>query len=56
MVTNKVLTYALGFQNVIEPFRQLGHTVIWAADFSKFVGSVDMISCKIQQINIPAIR
>lgn len=52
MVTNKVLTYAPGFQNVIEPFRQLGHAVIWAADFSKFVGSVDTIPCETRQISI----
>lgn len=52
MVTNKVLTYAPGFQNVIEPFRQLGHAVIWAADFSKFVGSVDTIPCETRLISI----
>ena len=33
MVTNKVKTYALGFQNVLEPLGQLGHEVIWAARF-----------------------
>ena len=28
---------ALGFQNVLEPLGQLGHEVIWAADFSQLV-------------------
>mgnify|MGYP000740912800 CR=1 FL=1 len=27
MVTNKVKTYALGFQNVLEPLGQLGHVL-----------------------------
>ena len=34
MVTNRVKTYALGFENVIAPLQQLGHEVYWAADFS----------------------
>lgn len=38
MVTNKVKTYAVGFQNVLETVERLGHEVIWAADFSEFIG------------------
>lgn len=52
MVTNKVKTYALGFQNVLEPLKQLGHEVIWAADFSGFVGERRVVPCKIEQIDI----
>lgn len=52
MITNKVKTYALGFKNVIEPLLNLGHEVVWAADFSKYVGSLDDINCKIVQIPI----
>lgn len=52
MVTNKVKTYALGFQNVLEPLEKLGHEVIWAADFSGFVADKSIIPCKIEQINI----
>lgn len=52
MVTNKVRTYALGFQNVLEPLRQLGHEVIWAADFSHFVLDKSVIPCQIEQIDI----
>lgn len=52
MVTNKVKTYALGFQNVLEPLGQLGHEVIWAADFSQFVADKSVIPCKIEQIDI----
>ena len=39
MVTNKVKTYALGFQNVIEPMLEQGHELVWAADFSGFLAS-----------------
>lgn len=52
MVTNKVKTYALGFQNVLEPLSQLGHEVIWAADFSNFVSDKSIIPCVIEQIDI----
>lgn len=52
MVTNKVKTYALGFQNIIEPLQQLGHDLTWAADFSKFVADKSIIPCTIEQINI----
>ena len=52
LVTNKVKTYALGFQNVIEPLTELGHSVIWAADFSQFVADISVIPCLIEQINI----
>lgn len=52
MVTNKVKTYALGFQNVLEPLEKLGHEIIWAADFSGFMADKSIIPCKIEQINI----
>lgn len=52
MVTNRVKTYALGFQNVIIPLQQLGHEVIWAADFSNYVGDKKEIGCPIRQIDI----
>lgn len=52
MVTNKVKTYALGFQNALEPLGQLGHEVIWAADFSQFVADKSAIPCQIEQIDI----
>lgn len=52
MVTNKVKTYALGFQNVIGPLSELGHSVVWAADFSQFVADKSVIPCPIEQISI----
>lgn len=52
MVTNKVKTYALGFQNVLEPLKQLGHEVIWAADFSLFIADKNAIPCQTEQIGI----
>ena len=52
MVTNKVKTYALGFQNVLDPLTELGHSVVWAADFSQFVADKSVIPCQIEQISI----
>jgi glycosyltransferase involved in cell wall biosynthesis len=52
LVTNKVRTYALGFQNAIIPLQSLGHEVVWAADFSDFIGDRDQIPCKTLQIDI----
>ena len=52
MVTNKVKTYALGFQNVIGPLTELGHSVVWAADFSQFVSDKSAIPCTTEQISI----
>lgn len=52
MVTNKVRTYALGFQNSINPLRSLGHDIVWAADFSRFNGDLSEIPCKTCQISI----
>lgn len=52
MVTNKVKTYALGFKNVIEPICELGHEVVWAADFSGYVSNKSIIPCSIEQISI----
>lgn len=52
MVTNKVKTYALGFQNIFESISQLGHELVWAADFSKYIGDKSVIPYPIEQINI----
>lgn len=52
MVTNKVRTYALGFQNSLDPLMSLGHEIIWAADFSMFRGDKAEIPCQIRQISI----
>ena len=52
LVTNRVKTYALGFQNIFEPLAGLGHEIIWAADFSGFVADKSTIPCKIEQIDI----
>ena len=52
MVTNKVKTYALGFQNIFEPLQKLGHDVVWAADFSGFVTDKSVIPYPVEQISI----
>lgn len=51
-VTNKVRAYALGFENVFIPLLSLGHEIVWAADFSDFVGDRNKIPCKTVQIDI----
>lgn len=52
MVTNKVKTYALGARNTFEPLKKLGHDIVWAADFSKFIGDKEEIPAVIEQISI----
>ena len=52
MITNKVKTYALGFQNVVEPMLEQGHELTWAADFSGFLGDRSVIPCRTEQIDI----
>lgn len=52
MVTNKVRTYALGFQNILETVNRLGHEMVWAADFSRYIGNKNEIPAICEQINI----
>lgn len=52
LVENRVRTYALAFQNEIDPLLSLGYEIIWAADFSNFIGDRKAIPCKTVQIDI----
>lgn len=52
IVSNRVRTYALAFQNEIVPLISLGHEIIWAADFSNFIGNIEQVPCKTAQIDI----
>lgn len=52
MVSSKVRTYALGFQNCLEPLMSLGHDVLWAADFSGFAGDPGEVPCERVPIDI----
>lgn len=52
MVSNKIKTFPLQYRNILEPLYQLGHEVIWAADFSGFAGERSDIPCKTEQIGI----
>lgn len=54
IVGNRVRTYALAFQNEIVPLQQLGHEIIWAADFSNYIGNIKDIPCKTIHIDITA--
>lgn len=52
LVSNRVRTYALAFQNEINPLQSLGHEIVWAADFNNFIGDRKQIPCKTVQIDI----
>lgn len=52
IVANRVRTYALAFQNEIGPLLSLGHEIVWAADFSNFIGDRNAIPCRTFQIDI----
>lgn len=52
MVTNKVKTYPLMYQLILDSLHELGHDVIWAADFTKFIGDITQIPCKTICIDI----
>ena len=52
MVSNKIKTYPQLYRNIIEPLRELGHSIVWAADFSDFVADKSVIPCVLEQISI----
>ena len=52
MVSNKIKTYPQLYRNIIEPLEDLGHSIIWAADFSEFVADKSVIPCTLEQISI----
>ena len=52
MVSNKIKTFPLQYRNILEPLYQLGHKVVWAADFSRFMGDKSVIPCDMEQIAI----
>ncbi len=52
MVSNKIKTYPQLYRNIIEPLEELGHSVVWAADFSEFVADKSAIPCTLEQISI----
>lgn len=51
-VTNKVRTFSLAMRNSFEPLLRLGHEIIWAADFSQFIGDKNDIPAILEQITI----
>lgn len=53
LVSNKVKTYSLGLQNILTQLIELGHEVVWAADFSGFVAdNIADIPAQLEQISI----
>ena len=52
LVTNKLKTYPLMYQIIIDTIHELGHEIIWAADFTQFIGDTNVIPCEIRNICI----
>lgn len=52
LVTNRVKTYSLAYQLMLESIHELGHELVWAADFSGFIGDVSQIPCNTCNIDI----
>lgn len=52
MVSNKIKTYPLQYRNILETLFELGHEVVWAADFSGFKGDLPSVPCETEQISI----
>ncbi len=52
MVSNKIKTFSLQYKNILEVLFELNHEIVWAADFSNYVGNQSDIPCTIEQISI----
>lgn len=52
VVSNRVRTYSLAYQNEFIPLMSLGLEIIWAADFSNFIGNREVLPFKTIQIDI----
>ena len=52
LVTNRLKTYPLMYRLILDTIHELGHEIIWAADFSNFIGNTDEIPCKVCSIPI----
>ena len=52
MVSNKIKTYPQLYRNIIEPLKELGHSIVWAADFSDFVADKSVIPCVLEQLSV----
>ena len=52
LVTNKVKTYPLMYRLILETLHELGHQIVWAADFSQFIGDIEEIPCETRSISI----
>lgn len=51
-VSNTVKTYSLGYKNDFYPLIELGHSLIWAANFKEFIGNKDDVPATMKQIDI----
>ncbi|HPT62343.1 MAG TPA: glycosyltransferase family 4 protein [Bacillota bacterium] len=51
IVTNQVRRYLVGFSTMIEPLKDLGFEVIWAANFKNLVDDPNKIPCRTYQVD-----
>lgn len=52
LVTNRIKTYPLMYRIILDTLHELGHDVVWAADFSGFIGDIKQIPCNVENIPI----
>lgn len=52
LVTNRVKTYPLMYRIIIDTIHELGHDIVWAGDFSGFIGDISQIPCVVRNIGI----
>ena len=51
-VSNTVKTYSLGYKNDFYPLLELGHEIVWAANFKDFIGDKNEVPAEMKQIDI----
>lgn len=52
LVTNRIKTYPLMYRLILDSIHELGHEVVWAADFTGFIGDIKQIPCETKNITI----
>ena len=52
LVTNRIKTYPLMYRLILDSIHELGHDIVWAADFSGFIWDINQIPCETRNITI----
>ncbi len=51
-ISNQVFTFSKGFETLFSLLNELGHDVVWAANFTRFNGDIKSIPYKVNQIDL----